>query len=150
MDILFDLDGTLNDPRDGIIRSIQCALEEVEGPRLHASELVRYIGPPLQQSFAQMLGCADPVLIQRALDSHRHRYSSVGFAQARVYEGAPEALNSLAAAGHRCLRRLLLLARSHLLARKALMPGFAANEVDDLKNGCKLLHHKALSSCQQQ
>ncbi len=101
MDILFDLDGTLTDPRDGMISSIQCALGEVGGPRLQASELVKYIGPPLHKSFAQMLGCDDAVLIQRALDSYRRQYSAAGFAQARVYEGIPEALNSLTRAGHK-------------------------------------------------
>ena len=56
----------------------------------------------------------------------------------------------LALSGLPVLAPLASVVHSHPLARKALMSAFAANEVDDLQNGCKLLRHKTLSPCWQQ
>jgi phosphoglycolate phosphatase len=51
--VLFDLDGTLTDPQEGICRSINHALSfyGIEKP---LNELTKYIGPPLLDSFAEM------------------------------------------------------------------------------------------------
>ncbi|MGO3553707.1 HAD hydrolase-like protein, partial [Pseudomonas helleri] len=45
--VLFDLDGTLTDPREGITRSIQYGLSKmgIEEPDLR--KLEHFIGPPL-------------------------------------------------------------------------------------------------------
>ena len=48
--VLFDLDGTLTDPKEGICKSVQYALHEmkIEEPDLDKLECV--IGPPLRNS----------------------------------------------------------------------------------------------------
>ena len=53
--ILFDLDGTLTDPRVGITRSIQYALEKLDRPVPTAEDLLWCIGPPLLENFKKLL-----------------------------------------------------------------------------------------------
>ena len=48
MNVLLDLDGTLTDPREGIVACIKHALRGLDYAIPLDSELVRYIGPPLQ------------------------------------------------------------------------------------------------------
>ncbi|MBM7839471.1 phosphoglycolate phosphatase-like HAD superfamily hydrolase [Alkalihalobacillus xiaoxiensis] len=48
--IMFDLDGTLSDPKDGILRSVDYALNQM-GIQQEGEELLSFIGPPLQDSF---------------------------------------------------------------------------------------------------
>ncbi|MGO3623660.1 MAG: HAD hydrolase-like protein, partial [Pseudomonas helleri] len=54
--VLFDLDGTLTDPREGITRSIQYGLSKmgIEEPDLR--KLEHFIGPPLLQAFIEFYG----------------------------------------------------------------------------------------------
>ena len=54
--IFFDLDGTLTDPKEGITRCIQYALERLDAPVPETDDLLWCIGPPLQDSFARLLG----------------------------------------------------------------------------------------------
>ena len=51
--ILFDLDGTLSDPKVGIVKSVQYALKKMNLVATNINELECFIGPPLQASFAQ-------------------------------------------------------------------------------------------------
>jgi phosphoglycolate phosphatase len=46
--ILFDLDGTLSDPKEGITKSVQYALEKMGMVETDFDKLKRFIGPPLQ------------------------------------------------------------------------------------------------------
>ena len=55
--IYFDLDGTLTDPKPGITRSIQYALQRLDHPTIPTEdELTWCIGPPLRTSFVRLLG----------------------------------------------------------------------------------------------
>ena len=49
--LLFDLDGTLTDSREGIVKSVRYALERLSLPSLPEETLLRFIGPPLEDSF---------------------------------------------------------------------------------------------------
>ncbi len=95
--VFLDLDGTLTDPKAGITRCIQYALEQlcVEVPS--ADELTWCIGPPLLESFEHMLG--DNAAARIALEHYRERFSDVGWCENAVYQGVPEALRSLTSAG---------------------------------------------------
>jgi phosphoglycolate phosphatase len=70
--ILFDLDGTLTDPKPGITRSIQYALSELGYPSPTTDDLLWCIGPPLQQSFAMLLQTSDKVLIDQAVTLYEY------------------------------------------------------------------------------
>ena len=54
--ILFDLDGTLCDPREGIVRCVQYALRKLGVVEPAEDQLTGYIGPPLYETFAALLG----------------------------------------------------------------------------------------------
>ena len=54
--LFLDLDGTLTDPKPGITRCVQFALEQLGEPAPPADELTWCIGPPLQDSFAKLVG----------------------------------------------------------------------------------------------
>jgi phosphoglycolate phosphatase len=99
MDILVDLDGTLVDPKPGLIGSVQCALDKLGHPVPPADELLWLIGPPFRVSFPKLLGSADRT--EEAITYYRESYFNGGMYDAVVYDGVPEALTALSAAGHR-------------------------------------------------
>lgn len=98
---LFDLDGTLTDPKPGITRCIQHALAALgcEVPR--EEELLWCIGPPLQESFPRLLGTAEKACVDRAISHYRERFSTVGLFENELYPGVIEALQELRRAGLR-------------------------------------------------
>lgn len=97
--IFFDLDGTLTDPKPGITRSIQYALQQLDHPVIPAEdELTWCIGPPLRSSFVRMLG---EQTADRAVALYRERFSDIGLYENRVYDGITDVLTTLRAAGHR-------------------------------------------------
>ena len=97
--VLFDLDGTLTDPREGITRSIAYALERLglQPPPLDA--LTFAIGPPLRHSLARLLDDESPAAVERALALYRERFADVGLFENAVYEGVAETLRALTARG---------------------------------------------------
>ena len=74
--IFFDLDGTLTDPKDGITRCIQYALEKVGADAPQSDDLVWCIGPPLLESLSSLVGADSAPL---ALTAYRERLNRPGF-----------------------------------------------------------------------
>ena len=97
--ILFDLDGTLTDPREGITRPLPHALERmgIEPPPLDA--LTFAIGPPLRASLAQLLGTDSRDAVEAALRFYRERFADVGLFENAPYAGIAETLAGLAQRG---------------------------------------------------
>src|SRR6476620_6812407 len=97
--VLFDLDGTLTDPREGITRCIAHALERMglEPPPL--ADLTFAIGPPLRASLAQLLGRDDRASVERAIAHYRERFADVGLFENAPYEGVAEMLARVKASG---------------------------------------------------
>lgn len=93
--VVFDLDGTLTDPLEGITRSIQHALAESGAAGRTSDELAVFIGPPLRGTFAHLLGTDDPLLVERAIEHYRERYSTVGLFENAVYPGIEQMLATL-------------------------------------------------------
>lgn len=96
--ILFDLDGTLSDPAEGILKAIlhatgQLGLRE-EKPR----ELTRFIGPPIVHSFKQRYGLSDEAAGE-AVRIYREYYGSQGKFENRLYPGIEELLETLSGKG---------------------------------------------------
>ncbi len=93
---LFDLDGTLTDPKEGITKSFRYALEKmgVESPEL--SELERYIGPPLVKSFQEFFSEEDA---KRAVVFYRERFRDIGIFENGVYDGIEEMLKAAKESG---------------------------------------------------
>ena len=98
--IYFDLDGTLTDPKPGITRSIQYALQKLDHPTIPTEdELTWCIGPPLRASFVRLLGGED--YADRAVSLYRERFSDIGLFENAVYDGISEVLTTLSQSGQR-------------------------------------------------
>jgi phosphoglycolate phosphatase len=115
MDILVDLDGTLVDPKPGLIGSVQYALRKLGHPVPPAEELLWLIGPPFRVSFPKLLGRSD--LTEEAIAHYRESYVAGGMYDAIVYDGVADALDRLHAAG---CRLFVATAKPHYYARPIL------------------------------
>jgi len=115
MDILVDLDGTLVDPKPGLIGSVQHALRKLGYPVPPAEELLWLIGPPFRVSFPKLLGRSD--LTEEAIAHYRESYVDGGMYDAIVYDGVADALDRLHAAG---CRLFVATAKPHYYARPIL------------------------------
>ncbi|QIL88893.1 HAD hydrolase-like protein [Microbulbifer sp. SH-1] len=93
--LLFDLDGTLSDPAEGFINSMNHALEFHDFTPRPASELTLHIGPPLEQTMAHLTGSSDEKLIRAMVDKYRERYGESGYAENTLYPGITEMLEKL-------------------------------------------------------
>ena len=96
--LLFDLDGTLTDPKVGITTCVQYALASfgIEEPDL--DKLEPFIGPPLKDSFMEFYQM-DDAQAQAAVDKYRERFRDTGIFENRIYQGVPEMLKTLSAKG---------------------------------------------------
>jgi phosphoglycolate phosphatase len=117
MQLMFDLDGTLTDSREGVTRCIQHALIESGIAPPPIEELTRYVGPPLSDSFALLLGTSDPQRIERAIAAYRRRFEQVGMFENRLYPGIAEMLVTFGVAGH---AMCVVTAKPHAYARQIL------------------------------
>lgn len=99
--VLFDLDGTLTDPGEGITRCIQFSLTRLGRKAPPTDELLWCIGPPLKISFAQLLESNDTALLDLAVSYYRERYAKIGIYENRVYSGSVPALREIRASGCR-------------------------------------------------
>lgn len=97
--ILFDLDGTLTDPFEGITTCIIYALEKLHAKTPKAESLGWCIGPPLLDSFCKLLD-GDKQLAQNAVMFYRERFQKIGMFENQVYETIPKALEDLKEHGH--------------------------------------------------
>lgn len=91
--ILFDLDGTLTDPKVGITKCVQHALRHF-GIEDNLNNLTRFIGPPLIDSFMEFYGFSLEAA-REATDVYRERFAPIGKFENEVYEGIPEMLATL-------------------------------------------------------
>lgn len=91
--ILFDLDGTLTDPKEGITKSFQFALQSF-GIVEHTENLLKVIGPPLIDSFKDFYGFTNKQA-QEAVKKYRQRFESIGLYENALYPGVKEMLSDL-------------------------------------------------------
>jgi len=92
--ILFDLDGTLSDPKVGITKSVQYALHTIGIEELDTEKLTCFIGPPLQDSFTEFYHL-DEDRRQKAIEFYRERFKEIGMYENELYTDIPLLLNSL-------------------------------------------------------
>jgi phosphoglycolate phosphatase len=93
MNILFDLDGTLTDPKIGIIACIRFALSKLDIEIDKDINLESFIGPPLRDTFREL--CGNDEIAENAVSIYRERFSTKGLFENQVYDGIPECLNRL-------------------------------------------------------
>ena len=97
---LFDLDGTLTDPKEGITTCVQYALHSlgIEEPDL--DRLESFIGPPLKDSFMEFYGM-DEEQAQAAVKKYRERFNDKGLYENEIYPGIAPMLQMLSEKGFR-------------------------------------------------
>ena len=96
--IAFDLDGTLTDPQEGITNCVKYALESVGVSETDYSRLLKFIGPPLVDSFMDLYGFGreDALVL---VEKYRERFSVQGIFENKLYPGVPRMLAELKSAG---------------------------------------------------
>lgn len=96
--VLFDLDGTLTDPREGITRSIQFGLSKMGIDEPDLSKLEHFIGPPLLQAFMATYGF-DEAKAWEAMGYYRERFAVTGLYENEVFDGVTPLLEELVGQG---------------------------------------------------
>ncbi|MGU3369244.1 HAD family hydrolase [Bacillus mycoides] len=97
---LFDLDGTLTDPKEGIINAVLYVLEKMGIEEVNISELDSFIGPPIQQSFADRYNMNE-IEVERAVFYFREYLKQSGLLENKVYDGIGALLQELKDASNR-------------------------------------------------
>lgn len=89
--ILFDLDGTLTDPKIGITSSVQYALRALGIDEPNLDKLEPFIGPPLADSFKEFYGFT-PEQTRLAIEKYHERFDKQGIYENELYEGIDKML----------------------------------------------------------
>ena len=87
--IFFDLDGTLTDSKEGILNSLRYAFQKMGRPVPSEETLLKFIGPPLQDSFVEYCGYTPEEAI-RGIELFRERYVPIGKFENAAAPGMPE------------------------------------------------------------
>ncbi len=97
--ILFDLDGTLTDSGPGIMHGFEYAIEKMGDTVEDKATLRRFIGPPLEYSFGNLLGYSEEDT-KKAITLYREYYfGKGGVMENEVYPGIEELLSALKKSG---------------------------------------------------
>ena len=97
--VVFDLDGTVTDPKEGTTGAVAYALRAL-GREAEPDGLTAFIGPPLHESFPELCGLNEEET-DRAIREFRVYFSSRGWMENVPYEGMAQFLAVLRAAGLR-------------------------------------------------
>jgi phosphoglycolate phosphatase len=116
--LFWDLDGTITDPRRGIIDSYIAYLREAEVPVPAEKDLFWVIGPPLRECLAKLLNTTDSARIEDAVTRYRHWYVNEGLMYRDTpYPGIESLLSELKNSGY---RMFIATAKAHSYARMIL------------------------------
>lgn len=104
--IFFDLDGTLIDPKEGITKSVQYALDKFNIRVNNLDELTVFIGPPLKDSFMEYYHMTkDEATL--AIKYYRERFKVYGICECTLYNNVINTLDTL-----KSLNKKLVIATS--------------------------------------
>lgn len=92
--ILFDLDGTLVNSKEGIFKSVYYALDSLGIEESEPEKLRRFIGPPLDYSFKTFYNLNDTG-VKKAIEKYRERYTEKGVYECKLYDGMTDAVKQL-------------------------------------------------------
>ncbi len=92
--ILFDLDGTLTDPKTGITRAVAYGLEKMGVEGVDPERLTPFIGPPLKESFMEFYGFTEEEAYE-AIQLQRVYFRKKGMYENEIYPGILDMLKEL-------------------------------------------------------
>lgn len=98
--LLFDLDGTLFDTKEGIVNCVRYTLDYYGVKEETVGNLEKFIGPPLHRSFEMFCGF-EPEKAVEAAGKYRERYKDEGVYECRPYDGLEDMLKTLVEKGKR-------------------------------------------------
>jgi len=113
--LFFDLDGTLTDGGEGITKCIQHALHTLGEPMPDVAALYRYVGPPLWESFRELLTRPCEERIAAAISAYRDRFVRVGMYENRLYPGIFDCLRELS---RRAFHLYVVTSKPHAFASR--------------------------------
>lgn len=93
--VVFDVDGTLLDTTEGVLSSVKYAIKNYDLPVPTYNELLEFIGPPVQNSFARCFNLSGDAL-QGITNVFREQYKNVDLLKAKPYDGIYDMLDILA------------------------------------------------------
>ncbi len=98
--IIFDLDGTLSDSKEGITKSVQYALKKVGIIEENLDNLNHFVGPPMVEEYRKTYGMSEEKAYE-TLHYYRERYVPTGIYETKIYPGVMEILESVKQKGLR-------------------------------------------------
>ncbi|NKB33995.1 MAG: HAD hydrolase-like protein [Pseudomonadales bacterium] len=93
--LIFDLDGTLSDPKLGVVRCMNYALSSFDYAPRGEDEIAQYIGPPLEETIQKLTGSQDEQHIDEMIVRYRERYFEIGYTENELYPNIEEMLSVL-------------------------------------------------------
>lgn len=98
--IFFDLDGTLTDSKEGVIKSARYAIEKMGWEQPSEATMLKFVGPPLVDSFMEHCGATREQAVEM-VELYRERYVPIGLFENAAAEGAAEMLKRLKEKGYK-------------------------------------------------
>lgn len=150
--VLFDLDGTLTDPGEGITKSVAYALHHLGIEIPNRSVLYSFIGPPLTESFMKYYGFTEEQA-KEAVDIYREYFAVTGLFENSPYSGISSMLADLQARG---INLIVASSKPEVFVRK-ILDHFKLSQYFLFAAGSELNHSRidkhevieyALTSCQ--
>lgn len=131
--ILFDLDGTLTDPKEGITKSVAYALKSFGIEVEDLNTLCKFIGPPLKESFMKYYGMNSEDG-DKAVETYREYFKPYGVYENEVYEGIPELLAGLKLSG----KKVVLATSKPTVFARTILEHFDLTQYFDVVVGSEL------------
>lgn len=131
--ILFDLDGTLTDPREGITKSVQYALDKMGISEPDLSALEHFIGPPLYDEFRRCYQM-DDAQAKKTVEAYRERFGVIGWQENILFDGVPELLAALRNAG----RKIAIASSKPTVFVRKILHMFEIERYFDVVSGASL------------
>lgn len=131
--ILFDLDGTLTDPKAGITRCVQHALKSFGITENNLSLLEPFIGPPLKDSFMKFYSMTEEES-EKAVEVYRERFSEKGLYENEIYPGMEKMLARLKESG----KNLAVASSKPTVYVKRILKYFSIDKYFDVIMGSEL------------
>jgi phosphoglycolate phosphatase len=93
MNLIFDLDGTLIDSRQGIVESLLFATSKTLGKSFNIDLL--QIGPPIKAMIKQVFPGTSDKIVEEIVEHYREHYDSIGWSIYNVYPNVKDVLETL-------------------------------------------------------
>ncbi len=131
--ILFDLDGTLTDPEEGITKSVAYSLESFGIKVDNLEDLRKFIGPPLKDSYMEFYQFSEEEALH-AIQKYREYFPKKGIYENKIYAGIRDLLEALRGNG----KKLLLATSKPTVYAKIILDYFDIAEYFSVIAGSEL------------